>query len=317
MSFKKPRAIEIDGVYTSNREKIYISGCGGMLGEAFYDVFREDYDVKCTDIDVNDDWLSYCDIRDFPQYESDVVEFAPDYLFHLGAYTDLEYCELNPDETYLTNTTSVEFAVTIANALEIPLLFISTAGIFDGKKEVYDDWDVPNPLCHYARSKYAAERYIRDNCEQYLICRAGWMMGGGPEKDKKFINKVIRQTRNGASELFIVNDKAGTPTYTYDFAETVKHLVKNRFHGLYNLVCEGGTTRLEVAREVLKVLRKQDQIRITEVSSEYFEKEYFAPRPPSERLMNRKHRLRGADKMRNWKVALQEYLHDRYKDDFD
>ena len=142
-------------------------------------------------------------------------------------------------------------------------------------------------------------------------------MGGGPEKDKKFINKVIRQTRNGASELFIVNDKAGTPTYTYDFAETVKHLVKNRFHGLYNLVCEGGTTRLEVAREVLKVLRKQDQIRITEVSSDYFEKEYFAPRPASERLMNRKLRLRGADKMRNWKVALQEYLHDRYKDDFD
>ena len=306
-------AVKLD---RSNRKKIYISGCGGMLGEAFYHVFRDDYDLKCTDIDVNEDWLSYCDIRDFEEYKNDVYDYMPDYLFHLGAYTDLEYCELHADDTYLTNTISVEHAVTISNNLEIPLLFISTAGIFDGKKEVYDDWDVPNPLCHYARSKYAAERYIRDNYNQYLICRAGWMMGGGPIKDKKFVNKVIQQLRDGKKELFIVNDKAGTPTYTFDFAGTVKHLLENGLHGLYNLVCEGGTTRLEVAHEIIKILNREGEIRIKEVSSDYFQTEYFAPRPESERLMNRKLRIRGADKMRNWKVALNEYLYNRYKDDF-
>ena len=162
-----------------------------MLGEAFFEQFRNDYLLKCTDIDVNEDWLSYLDFRDFERYRQDVKEFTPDYLFHIGAYTDLEYCELHPDDTYMTNTLAVENAVHVANEFHIPLLYISTAGIFDGKKEVYDDWDQPNPLGHYARSKYAGELFVKENVLRHLICRAGWMMGGGPRKDKKFVQKIM------------------------------------------------------------------------------------------------------------------------------
>src|SRR5664279_1461278 len=118
-------------------KKIYIAGCGGMLGEGFYKQFKEEFKLKCTDKDVNAEWLSFLDFRDFESYRNDVVDFAPDYLFHLGAYTDLEFCEKNVDDTYMTNTISVENAVYIANRLDIPLLYISTAGIFDGAKESY------------------------------------------------------------------------------------------------------------------------------------------------------------------------------------
>ena len=128
-----------------SRKKIYIGGCGGMLGEAFYMQFKEKYELKCTDIDVNENWLSFLDFRDYHSYIKDVCDFSPDYLFHLGAYTDLEYCEDNIDDTYVTNTLSVENAVFLANELKIPLLYISTAGIFDGKKELYEL--IKN--CHY------------------------------------------------------------------------------------------------------------------------------------------------------------------------
>ena len=174
----------------NDRKKIYVAGCGGMLGEAFYSVFKESYNLKCTDINVNDDWLSFLDFRDFDLYKKDVEEFKPDYLFHLGAFTDLEYCEENVDDTYMTNTISVENAVYIANNLNIPLLYISSAGIFDGKQDAYDDWDLPNPLGHYARSKYAGEVFVEKNIQKHLICRAGWMMGAGPKKDKKFVQKI-------------------------------------------------------------------------------------------------------------------------------
>ena len=167
-------------------KRIYISGCGGMLGEAFHRQFENEYEVMCTDIDINEKWLSACDVRDYATYRQDVVNFNPDYLFHLAALTDLEYCELHSDEAYTTNTLAVENAVYIANALKIPLLYISTAGIFDGQKESYDDWDLPKPMGHYARSKYAGELFVKENMSQYLICRAGWMMGGGPRKDKQY-----------------------------------------------------------------------------------------------------------------------------------
>ena len=295
------------------KKKIYIAGCGGMLGEAFYTQFKDNYQLKCTDKDVNEEWLSFLDFRDFDAYKKDVEDFKPDYLFHLGAYTDLEFCEENADETYLTNTLAVENAVYIANKLNIPLLYISTAGIFDGKKEFYDDWDQPNPLGVYARAKYMGERYVCENANRFLVCRAGWMMGSGPKKDKKFIQKIMQQIKAGKKELFIVNDKDGTPTYTQDFAKNVKLLIEKEYWGLYNMVCGGETSRFEVAQELINVLGKQNEIKITEVTSEYFAKEYYADRPPCERLYNRKLNIRGLNIMRDWKVALKEYMDTYYK----
>lgn len=283
-----------------------------MLGEAFYKQFGDEYELKCTDIDVNEGWLSYLDFRDFDAYKKDVCRFHPDFLFHLGAYTDLEYCELHPDKTYITNTLSVENAVYIANQLDIPLLYISTAGIFNGDKDVYDDWDIPNPLGVYARSKYAGELFVKENVRRHLICRAGWMMGAGPKKDKKFIQKIMKQIKKEKKELYIVNDKFGTPTYTHDFAKNVKLLMEKEYWGLYNMVCEGETSRLEVAKELLSILNLDNEIKINEVSSEYFKKEYFAERPASEKLINKKLDLRKLNIMRNWKIALNEYIQNYY-----
>jgi dTDP-4-dehydrorhamnose reductase len=53
-------------------EKIYIAGCGGMLGEAFYKIFSPGYELKCTDIDVNEKWLSALDFRKYDEYFFDV-----------------------------------------------------------------------------------------------------------------------------------------------------------------------------------------------------------------------------------------------------
>jgi dTDP-4-dehydrorhamnose reductase len=293
-------------------KKIYIAGCGGMLGEAFYEQFKGDYTLKCTDKDVNESWLSFLDFRDFDAYKKDVLAFKPDYLFHLGAYTDLEYCETYIDDTYNTNTISVENAVYIANELDIPMLYISTAGIFDGKKTVYDDWDLPNPLGHYARAKYAGERYVVENAKRYLICRAGWMMGSGPKKDKKFVQKIMKQLKDGKRELFVVNDKDGTPTYTHDFAKNVKLLLQKEYWGLYNMVCGGETSRLEVALEMVNILGLNGKVEVKPVSSDYFSKEYFAERPPCERLINQKLNIRNVNVMRDWRIALSEYLKNYY-----
>lgn len=294
-------------------KKIHIAGCGGMLGEAFYSQFKDDYDLKCTDIDVNASWLSYLDFRNLTNYRDSVNKFNPDYLFHLGAYTDLEYCEKNVDDTYRTNTLSVENAVYIANELDIPLLYISTAGIFDGKKDLYDDWDMPNPLGVYARSKFMGERFVCEHAKRFFVCRAGWMMGGGPSKDKKFIQKIMKQLKDGKRELFIVNDKDGTPTYTHDFAKNVKLLLNKEFWGLYNMVCGGQTSRLEVTQELIELLGLSNDIKINVVSSDYFKDVYFAERPSCERLINKKLNLRGINVMGDWRTSLREYIDKYYK----
>ena len=293
--------------------RIMMNGVGGMLGKAFYEEFKNDYTILATDKDVNESWLQLLDFRDKDCYQKMASEFQPNYIFHIGAHTNLEYCEENKDDCYLTNTISVQHAVEIANQMSIPLVFISTAGIFDGAKDLYDDWDIPNPLGHYARSKVVSERLIQDTCKHYYICRAGWMMGGGIAKDKKFIGKIIRQISAGTDRLQIVNDKDGTPTYTVDFVRNVKKLINKNSYGVYNLVCGGETSRLEVAKELLVCLNRED-IEIQEVASDFFSAEYFAARPRSERLVNYKLNLLGLNQMRDWKVCLAEYVNSNFQD---
>ena len=296
------------------KKKIYMAGCGGMLGEAFHSIFSNDYELKCTDIDVNDIWLEKLDFRNFENYFKDVDNFKPDYLFHIGAYTDLEYCEANQDDTYNTNTKSVENAVNISNKLDIPIIYISTAGIFDGKKDTFDESDTPVPTSCYATSKYQGELFVQKNSNKHLICRAGWMMGGGPNKDKKFIQKIIKQIKKGEEELFIVNDKVGTPTYTYDFVNNLKLLLENNKWGLFNMVCSGFVSRFDVTKELISILNLENKIKITEVNSDYWKKEYYVSRPDSECLINGKLNKLKMNIMRDWKVCLREYINRSYKD---
>ena len=291
----------------STKQKILITGCGGMLCQAFYEVFTPDFEVLATDIDLNASWLKELDVRDYDQFRNVVEFFRPDYIFHLAALTDLEFCEQNPEEAYRTNALGTENSALLAKKFGATLIYISTAGIFDGKKDLYDDYDQPNPLNHYGRAKYAGEVFVQNYCDKFFVFRAGWMMGGG-SKDKKFIKKIIQQIQSGKKELFVVNDLQGTPTYTYDFANNVREMIQTNFYGVYNMVCSGETSRLEVAKEILNVLKLTDQVKINEVSSSYFAKEYFVRRPDSEKLINRKLILRNMNKMRDWRIGLKEYL---------
>jgi dTDP-4-dehydrorhamnose reductase len=140
------------------------------------------------------------------------------------------------------------------------------------------------------------------------------MMGGGPNKDKKFVNKIIKQIGTGAKVLRVVDDKFGTPTYTHDFANNVRILIESGYFGLYNMVNEGLTSRLEVAREILQQLGLENTIEIEVVGSDYFKSEYFAPRPKMERLINEKLNLRKINAMRNWKICLREYVRECYSE---
>jgi dTDP-4-dehydrorhamnose reductase len=286
--------------------RIYIAGCGGMLGEAVYGTFSPIAQVKASDLDVNEPWLSAGDVRSYPAMENEVASFSPNVVINLAALTDMEYCELNPAEAWKTNTLGAENMALIAKKFGATYVYICTAGIFDGRQDYYSDFDSPNPLSYYAKSKYAGEIFTREYMDKFFVIRAGWMMGGGPRKDKKFINKIYKQIVAGEKQLHVVNDKAGTPTYTWDFAAGIRRLLESEMYGVYNQVCRGSTTRADVAREFVKLLNVD--VGIKEVSSDFFSVEYFAPRPASEMLLTTKLDARGLNVMRDWRECLRDYV---------
>jgi len=284
--------------------RIMIFGCGGMLGDAVYKHFSKENIVDATDIDLSSPWVRYQDITDYAGVVSRINQFHPTEIINLAAKTDMEMCELNPDEAEDVNSFAASFLADMCSEYDLPYVYISTAGIFGGEKEYFSDEDEPNPLSVYARTKYMGELSARSIPQHYVI-RAGWMMGGGPEKDKKFINKIFKLIKAGSTELNVVDDKAGTPTYTVDFAKGIDALLKSKKFGVYNQVCSGSCTRYDVACEFVRLLGAN--VTVNRVDSSFWSKEYFAPRPLSEKLLPNRLIKEGLYVMRDWKTCLAEY----------
>jgi dTDP-4-dehydrorhamnose reductase len=189
----------------------------------------------------------------------------------------------------------------------IPLTYISTAGVFDGcNEEPYIEFDAPNPINVYGRAKLAGERFVESFLARFFIVRAGWMVGGG-EKDHKFVAKIRQQLDAGATTLYAVGDKLGSPTYAPDFARCLCALIETDSYGLYHMACQGRASRFDVARKILEVLGRTD-VELIEVNSDFYQATFPAPRPRSEMMRNFMLDAQGLDGMRPWELALEEYL---------
>jgi len=289
-------------------KRVLITGCGGMLGSDMYKVFKANYsEVLATDIDLNEDFLEYLDVRDFYKCQELVEDYKPDLILHLAALTDLEYCEKFPDEAWKTNAYGTENMAYLSKINNITLVYISTAGIFNGEKDKYTDFDTPNPVNYYGASKFYGEDYIKKNLDKYFVLRAGWMMGG-LKKDKKFIKKIMNRIDRGDKVLEVVNDKFGSPTYTKNFAESLQKVIEVAPYGLYNNVGLGNCNRAEVARRLVSLLGLEKEVSVTEVTSDYFKDDFSTLRPKYECLENLKLEWLGLNFMRDWKDTLEEYV---------
>lgn len=292
--------------------RVLITGSAGMLGSAVFPAFVDaGHDVVATDLeprDVRGLPMDLLDVRDATAVAAAVALTHPDLVLHLAAETDLETCEASPDHAYRTNTIGTHNVALACRESGATLVYISTAGVFDGEKigGPYTEFDEPRPINVYGRSKHEGEILVLRLVPNAFVVRAGWMVGGA-DRDHKFVAKVIDQLRDGARTIRAVTDKLGTPTYTQDFAQNLLELVGTRFYGRYHMACLGEGSRFDVAREIVSFYGRGD-VEVVPVTSDAFAVEYPAPRPRSEMMRNYMLDLRGMNRMRPWQIALREYL---------
>lgn len=281
--------------------KILVTGADGMLGRDFYDVAGEfKHDVTATDI-------GDLDVTDAAAVKEAVSKVSPEIVFHFAAMTDVDRCETHPDEAYLANVIGTENVALCCADAGIPLVFSSTGSLFGGKKTTaYTEYDDPQPISQYGRTKYLGERIIQRVAMKYFICRAGWMFGGGPE-DKKFVSRIIGLASE-RDEIFGVTDKTGTPTYTVDYSRRLFEIIETGRYGLYHAGNEGACTRYEFACKIVELAGLKN-CRVKPVVAAKIPMP--AQRPRLEALDNYKCRLLGMKKMRSWETALKEYIETR------
>ena len=268
-----------------------------MLGQALVPIFRERYEVFPTD-------LEECDVRNADLVKKEICSCEPRFILHLAAMTDVDACEKNPDEAYRTNTIGTRNVALACQHCDAVFVYINTGSVYDGRKPTpYTEFDTPNPQSVYARSKYQGELIVRDLCTKFYIFYAGWMFGGGSD-DKKFVAKIMDLARE-RSELPVVDDKFGSPTYTADLSRAVFEFLESGLFGKYHCVNEGCASRFEVAGEILRAADITD-CRLVPVSSAEFP--LPAPRPRMEAMRNYHFELLGLNLLRGWREALGEYI---------
>lgn len=286
--------------------RILVTGCQGMLGVSVQKVFKK-HDLILTD-------SIQLDVRNVKQVMS-YANVNPDLILHLAAETDHFKAEFNPTDAYLTNHTGTQNMVELARSLSIPIVYIGTAGIFDGKEKVYVETDQPNPINHYGRSKYYGECAVK-SYEKHYIIRSGWAMGGGPRVDKKFINKVFQQIKAGNKKLYGITDIYGTPTYTLDFAKTILTIIETGCaYGTYHASGKGVASRFDVLTQFVKCLGLSKKLDLIPCTYDQYHKMFplQCPYTKSEVLSIDLIERLGLSCMRRWEDALKEYTYDYYR----
>jgi dTDP-4-dehydrorhamnose reductase len=166
-----------------------------------------------------------------------------------------------------------------AKKLGAALIHYSTDYVFDGSKQgAYTEDDMPAPINVYGRTKLAGEQAIQDAGIAYLILRTGWVYG---MRGRNFLLTVLRLVRE-RSELRIVNDQFGNPTWSRTIADLTAHIVAQaggaddpaewwRQHsGLYHLTAQGGTTWHGFTEAILRDVPLEHKPIVTAISTEEY-----------------------------------------------
>lgn len=297
--------VDSDGkLFREENMKCIVTGANGMLGTALCPLLSEDgYEVFATDINLSSG-IELLDVRELDNVRKCIKTVKPDIIFHLAAETDVDKCEIEIEHAYKTNVLGTENIALNCMEYNILLVYISTCSVFDGKKrDPYNEFDAPNPINVYSKTKWEGEKIISKLLNRIFIFRAGWMIGGGM-KDKKFVAKIIELLKN-KKELSVVNDKLGSPTFTEDFSRKVIELVKTKRYGLYHITNRGVTSRFDIACKIVEILGKKDVI-VKPINSAAFP--LPAPRPESEASNNFKLQLLGMDDLPHWEETLKDYI---------
>ena len=274
--------------------RVVILGAGGMLGADLVTVFSENHEVFAIG-------RAECDVTHLSDVTLLAMAVRPEVIINAAAFTRVDACEREAERAYLVNAVGARNAAVAAGAAGAAVVHFSSDYIFDGEKgRPYDEFDRPNPLSVYGRSKLAGEVWVRQVCAAHFIVRTQWLWGkGGPN----FVETILRQARKG-EELRVVDDQVGSPTFTADVAAAVARLVEEPRFGTYHLTNSGTCTWHGFAQAIVAAAGLDNPVRAITTA----EAGRPAPRPRFAALENLCWRLEGLPSLRPYQEALTDYL---------
>jgi dTDP-4-dehydrorhamnose reductase len=268
-----------------------ITGHKGQLGRALQRRLPEAVGVDLPEVDI-------CDAVGFGRV---VAAERPDLILHCAAMTDVDGAARDPALAYRINGLGTQNVALAAAAAGASLVYISTNEVFDGARRTpYYEFDLPNPINAYARSKLAGEWFATHLLSRFYVVRTAWLTAAG---GRNFVHRILQMADEGGS-LRVVTDEVANPSFVEDLVEALLKLITSEHYGVYHLTNAGYCSRFEFARKILELSGRQ-HVPVEPITLAEYPRA-SAP-PPFAPLANTTAAALGIS-LRPWEEALEEFL---------
>ncbi|OAA86952.1 dTDP-4-dehydrorhamnose reductase [Clostridium ljungdahlii] len=235
------------------------------------------------------------DVRNF------ITGYAPDVIINCAAYTNVDKCETDFESAFKVNSLGARNLALASQDIKIKLVHISTDYVFNGRGTVpFREYDLPDPVSVYGKTKLLGEQYIRENCSRYFIVRTSWLYG---LYGKNFVYTILKAAKE-KGHLDVVNDQRGNPTNAEDLAYHILKLALTCEYGIYHCTGKGECSWYDFACKIVDYAGIE--CTVSPMTSEKLNR--AAKRPEFSSLDNMMLRCTVGDNMRNWEDALKSFI---------
>ena len=270
-----------------------------MLGTQVCRALSDEHQVIPTDIVPGCEPL---DVADVGSVFDTLSRFRPDIVIHCAGMTDVDRCEREPDLAFKVNAVGTWNLACACASHNSAIAYVSTDYVFDGEKqEPYTEFDAPNPVNSYGASKLAGELAVRDLCAKHYIVRTSWLFA---PQGTNFPLSILKAAEVN-TQLRVVEDQVGCPTYASDLAHFLGSLVGSPLYGVYHFTNAGSCSWYGFAKKILEAAGRT-HVKVVPIRSE----EWATPtkRPNYSVLRHYRMELLGRDSARPWEDAVAEFI---------
>lgn len=267
-------------------KKILITGANGLLGQKLVHLIAGNSGYKLIATARGENRLG--DIGKAYEYASmditskeEVVKvigvYAPDFIIHTAAMTNVDQCETDQENCIKQNVDAVRYICEAAEKNNCFLIHLSTDFIFDGTHGPLDENEKPNPISFYGESKLDAEKIILASKIRWAIVRTVLVFGVVKDMSRSNIILWVKKSLEEGKKINVVDDQWRTPTLAEDLALGCFLIVEKQATGIYNISGKEMLTPYDMAMMTVDYF-KLDKSLITKTDSTKFTQ--TAKRPP-------------------------------------
>lgn len=282
----------------TNKQVVLVSGKNGQLGYELMQLAgaHPSFDFVFAD-------RSTLDITDHPTVAKAFEQYRPAFFINCAAYTAVDKAETDQAAALAANADAVGNIARCCAQYNTLLVHVSTDYVFNGNgTKPYLPDDATEPINYYGYSKWLGEQLAIQNCERTIIIRTSWVYS---THGHNFVKTMLRLMKE-RTDLNVVSDQVGSPTYARDLAEAILHILEQPqpAAGIYHYSNEGVISWHEFATAIRDLAGLSCNVHPIPTTA------YPTPaKRPAYSVMD-KQKIAGTFHLplKNWKQSLQECL---------